>query len=245
MAILGSALPTSAVLALLLVAFLAPALVTAMAGEWADESFDQITSETQRKSMPNPDDPAMRERLTCSACYWCVVEFHSDIVQMEKAHNKSIADWQAEQKIASENKKLNRRPLKFPGKSPSQEKVDEIVDELCDRHLPNYGLHVDPETDQVKPKYTKLAGRLQGAWVARLFHNTCSEFVAPFQDDDRKRKWKYLKSFWGANRDISEERFYSLCPVCNSDNGRLGFPARSESLMWMDEATRMQEDWDL
>jgi hypothetical protein len=204
-------------------------------GEWDDESFDSLPP-SQRDSMPDKDDIAIREQLRCSVCHWCVVELYGELRALEK---------RVQQLPAANNRKRKQHETANGLRAPGQDAIDDLFDEFCDRHYPNFGLHVDSETNTVKPKFTKLAGRVQGSWVSRMFQNECSAFLVQFQTSTQRRSWEHLSSLWGDKDTIEEPKFLDMCAACRTANGKKGFPSRSESLMWVDEATRLQEDWDL
>jgi hypothetical protein len=207
------------------------------AGEWDDDDFTSLP-ESQQRSMPDKDDTLVREQLRCSVCHWCAVELHGDAKALDAQAAKASSSTSASRK----------RHASASAQDPSQDAIDDMFDEFCDRHYPNYGLHVDAQSNTVKPKYTKLVGRVQGAWVTRLFHNECSAFLAQFQSNATKRRWKFITGLWSGTEhtnSIPQEKFEALCPACRSENGRKGYPTRDEGLMWVNEATRIEEDWDL
>jgi hypothetical protein len=108
-------------------------------GEWDDESFDSLPP-SQRDSMPDKDDIAVREQLRCSVCHWCVVELYGELRALEKRVQHLPA--------ANNRKKSKQHDETASGlRAPGQDAIDDLFDEFCDRHYPDFGLHVDSESN--------------------------------------------------------------------------------------------------
>ena len=173
--------------------------------------------EELRASMPDKNDPKVRTKLICSACHWQVVELYNELAEIQRKWGK---------------------------KRPKQYVLDDMFEDFCERHTNDYGLHVDDENKVVKPKFTKLAAKLQGAWISRIFDNECSAFVDNFQMQFKKRNWDVLRDFFSSG-SIKEEKLHTLCPICKNPDADGAYIGREETLEWMDKKTKMIEDWDL
>lgn len=209
-----------------LVAFVATG-ADALAGDWQDEGFDSLPAQL-KATMPDQHNPDTRAALRCSVCHWCVVELHSAVNRLNQTARKR-----------AETSKKTVLPR------PTQDEIDDVFDDYCTPLLPEYGLHVDEAAQLIKPKYTRLANKVQGDWIARIFENECSAFVTQFSTNDKARKWRALTALWGSDNSIEEPKFLKLCPACDSAAGKAGYPSRNEAAMWMNEMVRMKEDWDL